>query len=170
MDAEKDIIELWLNQQGFFTIKDINAGKNVIDLIGLKLKNYQIEKVVHAEIACSVSADLPVKEYIKKFKDKEVVKKVKSKINTFIGKDAEYEKILITTANIRSKIIDDVHIINFSEVLTDVINKLDKQNYQNTVVRTLQLVKFIMLRRKRLVKRISKREQLEQFESLLPKR
>ena len=167
MDAEKDIVEVWLNQQGFFTIKDLNAGKNVIDLIGLKIKANKIERVVHVEIACSVSGDLPIREYLKKFKDKDVIKRVRLNINKFIGKDVDHEKILITTSNIKSQTIEDVHIINFSKVLNEVINRLDKQNYQNTVIRTLQLVQFVMLRRKELVKKISKKEQLKQFESLL---
>ncbi len=170
MDAEKRVVELWLNRQGFFTIKDINAGKNVIDIIGIKLKNSQLDRIVQVEVACSVSSELPITDYIKKFKDKEVIKKIRGIVSSFVGQDKEYEKILITTSRVNTKAVNDIQVIKFSNILTDVLAKLDKQNYQNAVVRTLQLVKFILLKRKKLVRKLSKREQLSQFGSFLPKR
>ena len=47
MGPEKEIVQLWLNRKGFFTIKDINAGSRVIDMIAIKQD--MEPKIAHVE-------------------------------------------------------------------------------------------------------------------------
>jgi len=143
MGPEKEIVELWLNRKGFFTIKDINAGNRVIDMIAIKQDNKP--KIAHVEVACYISGSITAKtaDLTKKFDSSRVVKKIKQTIKEYIGSEQDYEKFLITTV---PKIkLDGVNVIEFDKVLFEFVNQLDKQYYSNNIMRTLQLVKFILL-------------------------
>ncbi len=148
MSQEKEIVNLWLNKKGFFTINDINAGKNkVIDLIAIKLKNGKLERVEHIEVNCSISStlvDKDINEYIKKFEDKTVIKKVKQVIKDFVGTAFNYEKTLILTSH-RNINLKGINVLKFDDILYEVIDDIDKQNYRNTTVRTIQLIKYLLI-------------------------
>jgi len=158
VNAEKEIVETWLNSLGFFTIRDINAGKNIISIIGIKLEDHKVQRVVHVEIACSISNEVLIKDCLKKFDDARVKSKVKSVIKTFVGKNLDYDKVLVTTSK---KKIRGVEVVNFSDVLKKVVDNLDKQRYDNQTIRTLQLMKFIYLKKNRIYKSISKKRKRE---------
>ena len=164
MNAEREIVELWLNKLGFFTMKNINAGKNVISLIAIKTKNKGVERAAHIEVACSISNNLSMQDYLKKFNDKNVESKVKSVLKKFVGKDVNYEKILVTTAKRKFK---EVQTIDFQDVLRNVIKNLDKQKYNDSTIRTLQLLKFIYLKRNKSYKDIPNSKKKEIFISSL---
>jgi len=148
MNPEKEIVNLWLNKKGFFTINDINAGKNkVIDLIAIKLTNGKLERVEHIEVNCSISStivDKDIKEYIRKFEDKTVIKKVKQVIKDFVGTEFDYEKTLVLTSNKKIE-LKGINVLKFDDLLYEVINDIDKQNYRNTTVRTIQLIKYLLI-------------------------
>ncbi len=148
MNPEKEIVNLWLNKKGFFTINDINAGKNkVIDLIAIKLTKGKLERVEHIEVNCSISSTLvekDIREYIKKFEDKTVIKKVRQIIKEFVGTDFSYEKTLVLTSNKKIE-LKGINIKKFEDILYEVINDIDKQNYRNTTVRTIQLIKYLLI-------------------------
>jgi len=148
MNPEKEIVNLWLNKKGFFTINDINAGKNkVIDLIAIKLANGKLERVEHIEVNCSISStifDRDINEYVKKFEDKTVIKKVKQVIKDFVGTDFNYEKTLVLTSNKKIE-LRGINIKKFEDILYDVIDDIDKQNYRNTTVRAIQLIKYLLI-------------------------
>lgn len=148
MNPEKEIVNLWLNKKGFFTINDINAGKNkVIDLIAIKLTNGKLERVEHIEVNCSISStlvDKDINEYIKKFEDKTVIKKVKQVVKEFVGTEFSYEKTLVLTSH-RNINLKGINVLKFDDILYDVIDNIDKQNYRNTTVRTIQLIKYLLI-------------------------
>ncbi len=164
MNAEREIVELWLNKLGFFTIKNVNAGKNVISLIAIKINNKSVERVAHIEVACSISNNLLMQDYIKKFNDKNVEDKVKTILKKFVGGDINYEKILVTTAKRKFK---GVQTIDFHDVLKNVIKNLDKQKYNDSTIRTLQLLKYIYLKKNRSYKDIPNNKKREIFISSL---
>ena len=143
MGPEKEIVELWLNRKGFFTIKDINAGNRVIDLVAIRQDN--APKIAHVEVACYVSGSTTTKtvDLMKKFDSNVVVKKIRQTIKEHIGADTEYEKFLITT--VPNLEMEGVNVIGFDKVLFEFVNQLDKQYYSNNTTRTLQLVKFILM-------------------------
>jgi len=143
MGPEKEIVELWLNRKGFFTIKDINAGNRVIDMIAIKQEAQP--KIAHVEVACYVSGAISAKtsDLLKKFESSSVSKKIKQSIKEHTGEERPYEKFLITTVpNLK---LEGVNVISFDKVLFEFVNQLDKQYYSNNTMRTLQLVKFVLL-------------------------
>jgi len=151
MNSEREIITWWLNKSGFFTINSIKVGKNrEIDFIAIKVNDGTVEKVLHVESACSVGSMDSVKaaKYTERFNDKNVVKKVKEIVHSHIGKDIPYEKLLVigvTTKLGDFKKLEGVDVVEFRNIIFDVFETLDRQNYFNNTIRTLQLVKFILL-------------------------
>ncbi|MCP3686456.1 MAG: hypothetical protein GY861_27780 [bacterium] len=145
MNPEKEIVNLWLNRKGFFTIKDINAGKRVIDIIAIKQVKDGPE-VQHVEVNCTISQKVHTskekEELLKKFNDEAVKKTVKKSIKEYLGTEAAYHKVLVSSSDV---ILENVHVTNFSEVLSFVVKNLDKQNYGNPTTRTMQLVKYQLM-------------------------
>lgn len=146
MNPEKSIVNLWLNKKGFFTVNDINAGSRVIDILAIKQKDGT--RVQHIETMCSITSAVVTgaekKDLMKKFDDVNVVKQVKNKIKSYLGTDADYEKVLVATGDVDLK---GVNVIRFDDVLLDVIKDLDTQYYKNSVVRTMQLLKYLLIAR-----------------------
>ncbi len=151
MNPEREILNLWLNKNGFFTINSIPLENNkIIDILAIKVKEGEFEKVIQIETACSISTldNIPIKVYSDKFYDKNVMKRVHETIKEHLGVDKDYEKILVigNTSKIKDfEKLDDVKIVKFEDILLDVFKDLNKQSFRNEMVRTLQLVKFLML-------------------------
>jgi len=168
LEAEKRIVNLWLRMNGFFAINDINAGKSVIDILALKFKNSNLESVFHVEVSCSLGSETTKEDYLlRKFESSDVKKKIKGIINNFLGGNFEYKKILVTNLKFPKIENYDVKIISFSEVLKDVLNNMDRQNYQDSVTRTLQLVKFISLKREGFFRGMKKAQLISLFDNFL---
>ena len=145
MSPEKDIVNLWLNRQGFFTVSDINANNRVVDFVGIRQRGQVL--VQHVELHCSVSPsailnDKDKAELLRKFNDENVVSVVNATIRNCLGKDFEYEKILVTTAQVS---LPGIPVVRFQDVLKDVVSQLDRQNYRSPTIRALQLVKFVLM-------------------------
>ncbi len=147
MNPEKEIVNLWLSKKGFFTINDINAGKNkIIGLIAVKLSNGKLEKVQHVEVSCSVSpgiAEKEIEDYIRKFYDKSVTATIRQKAKKF-GLFDTYEKVLVISSD--KKISSEgIEIINFRDILLEVTSGIDRQNYRSPALRTIQLLKYLLI-------------------------
>ncbi len=164
LSPEKDIVNWWLNRRGFFVINSIPTGKNrVIDI--LAIKSGVDKKIQHIEINCSVSqaSNLTldnssvkgsVEKYIaKKFDDKSIVNTINRSIEEYIGEEAGYEKVLVLGAMAkvsREETIEELRkkgivVYKFEEIMLDVTRHLDKQNYMNPTIRTLQITKHLLL-------------------------
>lgn len=146
MSPEKDVVNLWLNRQGFFTVSDINANNRVVDIIAIRQKNQPV--VQHVELHCSVSSTSPVvsdrekADLLRKFNDANVAAAVDRTIRSCLGRESEYEKVLVTTAHVN---LPGITVVRFQEVIKDVVSQLDRQNYRSPIMRTLQLVKFVLM-------------------------
>lgn len=146
MSPEKDIVNLWLNRQGFFTVSDINANNRVVDIIAIRQKNQPT--VQHVELHCSVSSPAVVvsekekADLLRKFNDANVAAAVERTIRSYLGHDAEYEKVLVTTAQVS---LPGITVLRFQEVVREVVSQLDRQNYRSPIIRALQLVKFVLM-------------------------
>lgn len=145
MTPEREIVNLWLNKRGFFTVSGINAGSRVIDFIAVKsLGGHQ---VMHVEVTCSVSSSLlsdsDRNELFRLFNDRNVVQAVESYIENFLGAEVPYEKVLVT--NFQNVRLADVSVVRFEDVLFDIINGLDKQRYKSQTIRTMQILKFLLM-------------------------
>ncbi|MGM5484321.1 MAG: hypothetical protein ACQEP1_00410 [Nanobdellota archaeon] len=128
MGPEKDIVEFWLNRKGFYTIKDIPDGKNTIDFIA------KGKEVWHVEIVSSIiNADK--KEIKKRFS------RAEKKVRQY---SSNYKKVLII-GRTASFSIPGIEVIRLEDVLDEAFRKIDTHNYMNNTLRTLQIIKYIML-------------------------
>lgn len=157
MNAEKSIVNHWLNSKGYFTINNLNAsGNKNIGILGLKFDNELLEEVIHAEVYCSIThfsnEDSSLKKILKRFIDTAISKA----INSIVGKEKSnynLRKILVAgklpysgkSALKKDFIEKGIEILEFEDVLLEVMLSLDTPYYKDDVLRALQLIKFILL-------------------------
>lgn len=150
MSAERKILVWWLNRKGFFTIHNVNAGEHrVIDVIALKNKESDPE-IAHYEVSCSISQSDGAKmsDYNQKFFDKKVNATVKKVIVESFGKEIDYKKVIVVNSSTKLKENNDlgeIEVLYFEDVLYDLFDNLDTQNYGDDIIRTVQLIKWLFL-------------------------
>jgi hypothetical protein len=160
ISAEKDIIEYWLNQKGFSTVKNIQVSNRDIGILALKPEN-GVNGFYHIEVSCSLTSGLSekdVKKGISKFISKTfnevlIIKGVNKIIKNISGEKMEYKKILVVSnlpVSKEEEILNEfqskeINIFKFEDIMADVILELDTQYYNDSVLRTLQLTKFLLL-------------------------
>lgn len=160
LSAEKEIVNYWYNKNGFFTINNIKAANRDVGILALKFKKEKLEYVQHIEVSCSISGNIIEKNlenFVKKtidekFNNKSVVNEVNNNLKNFSGvKKTKKVLILGMLPKSRKKEVinsfknKDVKVLEFQDVLSRVIGELDTQYYKNDIIRTLQLVKYLVL-------------------------
>ena len=160
ISAEKQIIDYWLNQKGFSTVKNIKMSNRDIGILALKPDKGE-NMFYHIEVSCSLTSGLSEKDvkkgienFIRKrFNDSLIVKGVNKAIKNLTGDKQEYSKIAVVSNLPLSKekeIIDefrlkDINIFKFEDIMCDVILDMDTQYYRDDVMRALQLTKYLLL-------------------------
>lgn len=157
MSAEKEVVNFWLNLQGFFTVANIKAsGNRNIGILALKFREEKIDKVQHVEVSCSISGSADtqlkdLKDFIdQRFYDEDVMDMLRKRIGV---PSKGFERMLVIGSLSKSKIEEikgdfmkrEIVVVEFEDVLIDVLRSLDTQYYKNDVIRTLQLFKFLYL-------------------------
>ena len=151
MNPEREIINWWLNKRGFFTICNIDVSNNKeIDILAIKSEKGRVERILHIETACSISSvdNQPPNSYVDRFEDRKIVKKINELMVKHVGVEGPYEKVLIlgNTSKLKSfRELQNIEIWLFSDLLFDVFDNLGKQNHRNEVIRTMQLIKYILI-------------------------
>jgi len=162
LGAEKQIVSYWLNKKGFYTLNNIKAGSRNIDFIAINFKDGAVSQIKHIEVSCSISStsiSLPkIKESINKlvkikFSSPVIEKTIKKTIKDLTRADAYYEKILITSMLPKSNkgeiignfINKGIKIYEFEDVLSEVIRDIDTYYYKDDTIRSLQIVKYLLL-------------------------
>lgn len=145
MSPEREIVNLWLNRNGFFTVSGLNAGSRVVDFVALRHKRGF--DVSHVQVSCSISSSVALErelgELAKAFGDVGVVSAVERCIEGCIGRKVPYERVLVT--NLQNVAVPGVRVVRFEDVFFDVLRDLDRQRYKSQTIRAFQLVKFILL-------------------------
>ena len=148
MHSEKEIVKLWLNRKGFFTISNIKVGGNrEIALLAIKHEKNLIKEIWHIEIVSSIinSDNFQIDD---KFNNKNVIKAIKENIKKFISQNNNfnYKKVLVIgkTSNIE-KYSKNYKVIKINEILFDLFKEIDTHNYNNNSIRTIQLIKYLLL-------------------------
>ncbi|MBS3102740.1 hypothetical protein J4458_04820 [Candidatus Woesearchaeota archaeon] len=152
MSAEKDIVNFWLNKKGLFTINNIKAFNRDLGIVALKFDKDKVKEIAHYEILCSLTGNIQSQNSFEKiinekFSGKSVQKAIKRYLEQFSLKESNEFIVLsnISNKNIIKKFKDNnVEVIEFENVLADVINELDTQYYKNDTIRSLQLVKYML--------------------------
>jgi len=160
LSAEKEIVNFWCNKNGFFTINNIKAANRDVGILALKFKKDKVEEVQHIEVSCSISSNIMEKNlerFVKKtvdekFNNKGVIGEVNKNLKSFSGiKKVKKVLVLGMLPKSRKKEVIEcfkskgVMIAEFQNVLSKVISELDTQYYKNDIIRTLQLVKYLVL-------------------------
>lgn len=151
MNPEREIVNWWLNQRGFFTLHNIKASKNrEVDILAMRMQDGKVDKVQQVELACSITSidNFKPEEFLVRFDDKIVANKIGAIVKVYAGTDAKYDKILIVGSTSRLtdlQKLPGITTIHFSDVLLDVMKSLDTWYYKDEVIRTLQLLKYILL-------------------------
>ena len=163
MTAEKEIVNYWYNKKGLFTINNIKTSSNRdIGILALKFDNDRVNEVFHIEVSCSITnniaettnLDKSISKIVdEKFEDKNVVDAVNNHIKNFSIQKSKIKRIMILGAvpkSRKSEIIrkfneKEVEVIEFENIIYDVLENLDTQYYKNDIIRTLQLAKFLLL-------------------------
>ncbi len=163
MSAEKEIVNYWYNKKGLFTVNNIKTSKNRdCGILALKFDKDKVNEVFHIDVSCSITNNISettnldksiTKIAQEKFENKDVENAVNNYIRQFSLAKQNIKKIIILGAvpkSRKSEIVKrfnekNVQVIEFDNVLYDVIEKLDTQYYKNDIIRTLQLIKYLLL-------------------------
>jgi len=163
MSAEKEILNYWLNLKGYFTINKIKAKNKDVGILAIKFDEKK-PKFVHFVIGLSVRSTFldsgnvqkNVKDYCKEnFDDKIIASEIKSLIEKHTGTKKQYEKSVVLglmPTQKKKEIIKnfadkDVMVYEFTKIISDVITGVETHYYRDDVIRCLQLVKYLLLRR-----------------------
>ena len=154
MSAEKEVVNFWLNRRGFFTISNLKVRNKDIGILALKYNEGVLKNIVHVEICCSITGFIDQshifeKIIFEKFNDKNV----KDAIGKYVRDDnIKVENFFVINSlpkdnkDLASKFEkNDISLIEFEDVLADVLKELDTSYFKNDTIRTLQLVKFLLL-------------------------
>lgn len=163
MSAEKDILNFWLNQKGYFTINKIKAKNRDIGILAIKFDEKK-PKFSHFVITLSVRSTFletgdvkkSVGNYFKEnFADKVAVKKLQELIEKHSGSKKKHERSVVLgmmPQHKKKEIIEEfankeVTVYEFAKVLSEVIQGLETHYYRDDVIRSLQLIKYLLLNR-----------------------
>ncbi|MAG91477.1 hypothetical protein CMO83_02275 [Candidatus Woesearchaeota archaeon] len=163
MSAEKEIVNFWYNKKGLFTINNIKTSSNRdCGILALKFDKDKVNEVFHIEVSCSITnnisettkLDKSISRIVdEKFENKNIKNTISSHIKQFSMQKQKIKKIMILGAVPKSRkneIINkfdekEVKVIEFENILYDVLDQLDTQYFKNDIIRTLQLTKFLLL-------------------------
>lgn len=163
MSAEKEIVNYWYNKKGLFTINNIKTlGNRDCGILALKFDKNEVDEVLHIEVSCSITNNISETTNLdksigkivgEKFDDNSIAETINFHIRQFSVPKQKIKRILIIGAvpkSRKSEIISkfnekDIEVIEFDNILYEVLEKLDTQYYRNDIIRTLQLVKFLVL-------------------------
>lgn len=163
MSAEKEIVNYWYNKKGLFTVNNIKTSNNRdCGILALKFDKDKVNEVFHVEVNCSITNNIAETTNLdksigkiveEKFENKGVENAVNNYIKQFSLAKHSIKKIIVLGAvpkSRKSEIVrkfneKNVQVIEFDNILYDVIEKMDTQYYKNDIIRTLQLTKFLLL-------------------------
>lgn len=163
MSVEKDILNYWLNQKGYFTLNKIKTKNKDIGILAIKFDEKK-PKFIHFVITLSVrstfleSGDVEksVSDYCKEnFTDKIIVAELNRLIEQHSGSKKQYERSVVLglmQAQKKKEIIkkfsdQGVTVYEFTKLLSDVVAGLGTHYYRDDIIRSLQLVKYLLLMR-----------------------
>ena len=155
MSAEKEIINYWLNQKDFYTINNIKVRNKDVGILALKFDKEQIKEAWHVEVSCSISGNIEktdvdsINKFVaSKFFDKDIIKEV----NKHTKNLKSIKNILVLGHLPKAKREDIIEkfkkkgivVLEFEKIIQSVLMKIDTQYYRYDVIRTLQLLKYLL--------------------------
>ncbi|GEM_PF-1379914 len=163
MSAEKEIVNYWYNKKGFFTLNNIKASNNRdCGILAIRFENDKISEILHIEVSCSITNNISEttkleksvgKIISEKFDNKSVTDSINNHIKNLSVPNNKIIKIMVLGAVPKSRKAEitkefcqkNVEVVEFENILYDVLENLDTQYYKNDIIRTMQLTKFLLL-------------------------
>lgn len=163
MSAEKEIVNFWYNKRGFFTINNVKTKNNRdCGILALKFDNDKVNEAFHIEVSCSITNNISETTNLnrsiskivdEKFNNKGIGETISSYFKQLPIPKSQVKKIIILGAVpksrkseiIREFVQKEVEVIEFENILYDILEQLDTQYYRNDIIRTLQLTKYLLL-------------------------
>jgi len=155
LSAEKEVVNFWLNRKGYFTVNNLKSGNKDIGILALKFDKGNVQ-AMHVEISCSISGSTEQtyntnKIIDDKFNDKNLVKSIKKYTNK-LSDNIEIEKIVVLNSLPKDKeeLISkfkksSINVMEFEDILSDVMKELKTEYFKNDVIRTMQIIKYLLL-------------------------
>ncbi len=156
MSAEKEVVNFWLNRKGYFTVNNLKSGNKDVGLLALKFDKGSLTHIMHVEVSCSISGSTEQtyntrKIIDDKFNDKNIVKSIKKYTNK-ITDNIEIENIIVLNSLPKDKgeLIDKfkknrINVMEFEDIISDVMGELKTEYFKNDVIRTMQITKYLLL-------------------------
>lgn len=156
MSAEKEIVNFWLNRKGFFTINNLKSRNKDIGLLALRFDKQSLKRIIHVEVNCSITGfsdqnNIFEKIIFEKFEDKNILNSI-SKYTKNISSDIKIENVIVLNSLPKAKdeIIgklkkSNVVLFEFEDILADVMKELKTEYFKDDVIRTLQIMKFLLI-------------------------
>ncbi len=159
MNTEKEIVNFWLNKKGYFTINNIRTSTNRdVGIVAVMFEKGIIKEVIHVGVSCSISSNVSIdKKSVKDFiNNRYLHKSIKSKVNNVIrkmvGSGIKPERVVVMPLTKLKRDVTkevfathDIKVIDFVDVIVDLLGFLDQHYYKSDYLRTLQVIKYILL-------------------------
>jgi uncharacterized protein YajQ (UPF0234 family) len=156
LSAEKEVVNFWLNRRGYFTVNNLKAGNKDVGVLALKFDKGSLTHVMHVEVSCSISGSTEQayntsKIINDKFNDKNLVKSIKKYTNK-ISDNIEIENVVVLNSLPKDKeeLISkfkksSINVMEFEDIISDVMGELKTEYFKNDVIRTMQITKYLLL-------------------------
>jgi len=156
LSAEKEVVNFWLNRKGYFTVNNLKSGNKDIGILALKFDKGTLTHIMHVEINCSITGfneqNHAVDRIIdEKFDDKNITVAIK-KYTKDMSKDVEIENVAVLNSLPKNKdgIVrklekNGIIMVEFEDIISDVMKELKTEYFKNDVIRTMQITKFLLM-------------------------
>ena len=156
LSAEKEVVNFWLNRKGYFTVNNLKNGNKDIGILALKSDKGTLTHIMHVEVNCSITGFSEQNNAIygligDKFEDKNIAAAIK-KYTKEMSKDVEIENVAVLNSLPKDKdgIIrrlekNGIILVEFEDILSDVMKELKTEYFKNDVIRTMQITKFLLM-------------------------
>jgi len=156
LSAEKEVVDFWFNRKGYFTVNNLKSGNKDIGILALKFDKGVLNHIMHVEINCSITGfneqNYAIDNVIdEKFDDKNIAVAIK-KYTKDMSKDVEIENVVVLNSLPKDKdeIIrklekNGIVMVEFEDILSDVMKELKTEYFKNDVIRTMQISKFLLM-------------------------
>jgi hypothetical protein len=159
MSAEKEIINFWCNKKGYFTVSNLKSNNRDLGIVAIKADS---NEATHIQVSCSLTGfdeSTPVEKISEeRFYDDSVI----SAVQNIVPQGIKWKKMLVLSSIPKSKKENimkefrmmDIEVVEFENIIHETFLELDTHYYKNDVIRTMQLMKFVLNDSSRLAKMI----------------
>ncbi len=163
MSAEKEIVNYWCNKKGYFSINNIKTSSNKdAGILAIKFDGSSVSELLHIDVNCSITSSIAETSSLShsatrisedKFVNKEIAESIAVFVKNLSIEAGKIRNLLVLGSLPKSRKVEilsefrkkNIEIMEFDNVLLEVLEQLDTHYHKNDIIRTLQLTKFLLL-------------------------